>query len=154
MPRLKRQICRSVRDTPLVIGHYAPMPSAREIADFAVSVASAALDQVVAFIGTDAPYPPDEDAGDPANLLIGSEFDSFDRRSWEISSAFSLVIGARFVLNPEDLHVDDDDRTDPDDGMSKSLWQIKLSIESDDVVEVERIADEVSRVACPTLPAT
>lgn len=37
-------------------------------------------------------------------------------------------------------------------GVPKSLWQIKLIIESDDEAEVDRIADEVSRVACPTLP--
>ena len=32
------------------------------------------------------------------------------------------------------------------------LWQIKLIIESDDEAEVERVAEQVSRAACPTLP--
>jgi hypothetical protein len=148
-----RQNCRSVRDTAVVVGQAAAMPSAQEIADFAIAAASAALDQVVAFIGTDAPYPPDDDGDDPASLLTRSEHHPFDRRSWVVQSAFSLVIGARFVLNPVDLDVDDDDRTDPDVEMSKPIWEIKLIIESDDVAQVDRIADEVSRVACPTLPA-
>jgi hypothetical protein len=134
-------------------GQPTSMPSAQEIAAFAVSVATDALDQVAAFIGTEAPDPLDNESDDPVNLLVATDLHPFDRRHWERSAAGVLIGGARFVLNPPGVEDYQDDRSVSEEGSPKSLWSIQLIVETDDGAAVERLADQVSQLACPTLPA-
>src|SRR5262245_40328182 len=103
------------------------MPTAQEIAEFAVVCATDAVDRLVEFIGDDEPDP--DDTAQPETILIQFQEKAIgnagDRRTWEYISALNLVIGARAVRHPWSA----DTETDAATG-SKAMWRIELFVES------------------------
>jgi len=123
------------------------MPTADEIAAFAVSCASHAVDQLVNFIGDERPRAADRQ---PEIILMNEsnklgEEDDLSGRRWLLDGAVGLVISALERIGPSSTQPAD---TPDGEAGEPTIWRIELFVECDDELQVDRLSDAIADAAC------